>query len=133
MSIVTILVVLLLYVPFMEQAWAIYAAICGGYTTLVIGLLWSDGKWARYIADSGRTTRELVQAHICILLLIVLWIWTCRYSKPWLPQWMFNFGAGEITLYLIFSGLGIVAIWWGEQSWLSKPAKRHLAGPVARR
>jgi hypothetical protein len=59
------------------------------------------------------------------LLLVVTWIWLCRYATPWLPDWMFNLGPHELTPYLIFSGLGIVATWWGEQSWLAKPAKKN--------
>ena len=124
-SLASVLSFLVLYFCFMEHSWAIYAAICAGYTILVLGLLWSDGKWTRYIQKSLRTARELLQGHLVFLLVVVLWIWLCRVSRPWMPEWMFNFGFGQLTLYLIFSGLGIVAIWWGEQSWLAKPPKRE--------
>src|SRR5579864_3622724 len=126
-SFAAILAFIVLYFCFMENSWAIYASICAGYTILVLGLLWSDGKWTRYIQKSLRTSRELLQGHLVFLLMIVLWIWLCRFARPLLPGWMFDFGFGELTLYLIFSGLGIVAIWWAEQSWLAKPPKRDEA------
>jgi hypothetical protein len=131
-SIATGLVGLFLYIPFAGKSWAIYAPICGGYTVLVLGLLWSDGKWVHYIESGSRTNRELIQGHICFLLLLVLWIWLCRYSRPWLPDWMSNLGPDELTPYLIFSGLGIVAIWWGEQSWLSRVPKKDAIGSSVR-
>jgi hypothetical protein len=37
---------------------------------------------------------------------------------------MFDQIYGIPSYYLIFSGLGIVAIWWVEQSWLAKPPKK---------
>jgi hypothetical protein len=133
-SLATVVTLLFFYAFFGDRIWFIYAAIAAAYTVLVLGMLWSDGKWKRYIAEGRRTARELIQGHIWFLLLIVVWIWLCRYSKPWLPEWMFNFGPRELTLYLICSGLGIVAIWWAEQSWLAKPQKRkETIGSAAQR
>lgn len=120
----TVLVLVLLYLPLADAPWAIYVAICGAYTALVFGLLWSDGKWTRYINEGNRTARELIQGHLVFVLVIALWIWLCRLSRPRLPDWLFNYGLGEITLYLIFSGLGIVAVWWAEQSWLAKVPRK---------
>ena len=124
-SFTSILTSIVVYFSLAEYPWAIYPSICAGYTILVLGLLWSDGKWKRYIRENRRAPRELIQGHVVSLLMVVLWIWLCRFFRPWAPGWMFNFGVGEVTLYLIFSGLGIVAIWWGEQTWLAKPAKRE--------
>lgn len=126
-SLAAVLVLVFLYLLLAEKPWAIYVAICGAYTVLVFGLLWSDGKWARYIEEGKRTARELIQGHLVFVLVLALWIWLCRFSRPWLPGWLFNYGLGEITLYFIFSGLGIVAMWWGEQSWLARtPPKEEL-------
>jgi hypothetical protein len=126
-SLATLLTLLFLYFPFMDRPWSLYVAISAAYTMLVLGLLWSDGKWKRYIEEGRRTARELLQGHLCFALLIVVWIWLGRYSKPRLPEWMFNYGLGELTLYLIFSGLGIVAIWWAEQTWLAQPVRRDAS------
>jgi hypothetical protein len=108
------------YLPFTDEPWSLYLALYGAYTILVFGMLWSDGKWKRYIDASKRPVRDLVQGHLAFLLALTLWIWVCRLAKPWLPDWMFNLGLGDITLYLIFGTLGIVGVWWVEQSWLAK-------------
>jgi hypothetical protein len=86
-------------------------------------LLWSDGKWHKYIETRQRTARDLAQGHTIFLLILILWIWVCRFSRPWLPDWMFSEIYRTPSYYLVFSGLGIVAIWWFEQSWLAKPPK----------
>jgi hypothetical protein len=112
------------YLPFMDEPWSLYAALCAGYTMLVFGMLWSDGKWKRYIEINKRTALDLVQGHAMFLLVVVLWIWTCKISKPWLPGWMFEDHYRGITPHLVFGGLGLVAIWWLEQNWLARPAKR---------
>ena len=123
-SVGTIVVIFCLYIPFMDERWGIYAAIGGGYTVLVLGLLWSDDKWSLYISKGNRSARDLIQGHLVFVLVLVLWIWICRIAKPCMPDWMFNFGPREVTLYHIFSGLGIVGIWWAEQSWLAKEPKK---------
>jgi hypothetical protein len=91
-------------------------------------MLWSDGKWKKYIEFNRRTARDLVQGHAMFLLVMVLWIWICKISKLRLPEWMFEDRYRGVTPYLVFGGLGLVAIWWIEQSWLAKPAKsdEHL-------
>jgi hypothetical protein len=106
----------------MGQPWSLDAALCLAYTILVFGLLWADGKWHKYIDDSRRPARELVQGHIVFLLILILWLWICQFSKPWLPDWLFEQRYRHITPFLCFAGLGIVAIWWIEQGWL---ARRH--------
>ncbi len=113
-----------LYLPFEHEPWSIYVALCTSYTILVFGLLWSDGKWQRYIAAGQRKARELAQGHAVFLLILTLWIWICEISRPSLPDWMFDEIYRGLTYHLIFSGLGIVALWWAEQSWLAKPPKR---------
>jgi len=114
---------LALYLPLEDQSWSLGAALCASYTILVFGLLWSDNKWRRYIAANKRTVRELAQRHIIYLLILILWIWICRFSRPWLPGWLFDEIYGIPSYYLVLTGLGIVAIWWAEQSWLAKPPK----------
>ena len=108
----------------MENPWAIYAAVCAGYTVLVLGLLWSDGKWAMYVGSGRRTSSALIQGHLVFILVLVLWIWICQFAKPRLPEWIFEYGTREVTLYHILAGLGIVAIWWAEQSWLAKASTK---------
>ncbi|HKN20866.1 MAG TPA: hypothetical protein VJX73_05590 [Terracidiphilus sp.] len=114
-----------LYLPFEDQPWSLYAALCVSYTVLVFGLLWSDGKWRKYIEAKQRKARDLIQGHAAFLLVIILWIWVCRFFRPRLPDWMFDQIYGIPSYYLIFSGLGIVAIWWVEQGWLAKPPKKN--------
>lgn len=121
-SLAVLVPILGLYLPFTDQPWSLYAALCAGYTLLVFGMLWSDGKWRKCIAANQRSSRGLVQDHVMFLLVLIIWIWICRISKPWLPDWMVTEMGRGLTYYLIFSGLGIVAIWWAEQSWLVKPA-----------
>jgi hypothetical protein len=124
-SLAVVVALIALYLPFEDESWSLYAALCVSYTILVFGLLWSDGKWRKYIEAGQRSTRDLVQAHAVFLLVMILWIWVCRFSRPWLPAWMFDEIYGIPSYYLIFSGFGIVAIWWVEQTWLSKPPKKH--------
>jgi hypothetical protein len=116
---------LCVYVPLMNRSWGIYAAICAGYSVLVLGMLWSDGKWAVYVARRKRAGRELIQGHLVFVLVLVLWMWICQFAKSWLPVWIFEFGSREVTLYHVCTGLGIVAIWWAEQSWLAKPKPKN--------
>lgn len=111
-----------LYLPFADQPWSLYAALCAGYTVLVFGMLWSDGKWRKCITANHRSSRRLAQGHVVFLLALILWIWICQVSKPRMPDWIVSEMGRGVTYYLIFSGLGIVAIWWAEQSWLVKPA-----------
>ena len=115
---------LAIYLPFEDQPWSLYTALCVSYTILVFGLLWSDGKWRKYIEANERNARDLLQGHAIFLLVMTLWIWICRFARPRLPDWMFGELYRDLNFYLIFSGLGIVAIWWAEQSWLAKPPKR---------
>jgi hypothetical protein len=123
-SFAVVIAFIALYLPFEDASWSLYAALCVSYTILVFGLLWSDGKWRKYIETGKRTARDLVQGHAVFVLVLILWIWACRLLRPWLPVWMFDQIYGIPSYYLIFSGLGIVAIWWVEQSWLAKPPKK---------
>jgi hypothetical protein len=123
-SIGVVISILAIYLPFMDEPWSLYAALCAGYTMLVFGMLWSDGKWKKYIEVNERTAQNLIQGHAVFLLVVVLWIWICNISKPRLPEWMFEDHYRGVTPYLVLGGLGLVAIWWIEQSWLAKPAKR---------
>ncbi len=113
-----------LYLSFVDASWSLYAALCVSYTILVFGLLWSDGKWRKYIELHQHKARDLAQGHALFLLVMILWIWVCRFSGPWLPNWIFDEIYGIPSYYLIFSGVGIVAIWWVEQGWLSRPPKK---------
>ena len=112
------------YLPFEDESWSLYVALCVSYTILVFGLLWSDGKWRNYIDVHQRKARDLMQGHAIFLLVMILWVWVCRSSRPWLPEWMFDGIDHELNYFLVFSGLGIVAIWWVEQSWLAKLPKK---------
>lgn len=123
-SIAVGIIFIALYLPFEDASWSLYAALCVSYTILVFGLLWSDDKWRKYIEAHQRKTRDLAQGHAVFLLVMIFWIWVCRFCRPWLPGWMFGEIYGIPSYYLVFSGLGIVAIWWGEQSWLAKPPKK---------
>jgi hypothetical protein len=122
-SIGVVISILAIYIPFMDERWSLYAALCVGYTVLVFGMLWSDRKWKKYIEINKRTAQDLIRGHAMFLLAVVLWIWTCKISKPLLPDWVFEDHYRGVTPYLVFGGLGLVAIWWMEQSWLAKPAK----------
>jgi hypothetical protein len=120
------------YLPFADEPWSIYAALCAAYTIVVFGMLWSDGSWKRKIGANKRPGRDLVQGHVVFLLVLALWIWVCRLARPWLPNWFYSLGVGEATLYLVVSALGIVAIWWAEQGWLAKaPRLPEGIGPSA--
>jgi len=89
-SIGVVVSILVIYLPFFDEPWSLYVALCTGYTMLVFGMLWSDGKWKRYIDFNKRTAQDLVQGHAAFLLLVVLWIWICKISKTRLPDWMFE-------------------------------------------
>ena len=123
-GVAVVVALVVLYLPFEDRPWSIYEALCVSYTILVFGLLWSDGEWRKYIQAHRRSARNLVQGHAVFLLVLILWIWVCRFTRPWLPHWMFGELYRELNYYLIFSGLGIVAIWWIEQSWLARPPKK---------
>lgn len=118
-----------LYLPFEDEPWSLYAALCVSYTILVFGLLWSDGKWRKYIEAGRHKARDLAQGHAVFLLAMILWIWLWRFSRPRLPDWMMDEIYRGLNYYLIFSDLGIVAFWWVEQSWLVKmPEKDERVG-----
>jgi len=63
-----------LYLPFEDESWSLYAALCVSYTILFFGLLWSDGKWRKYIETHQRKARDLAQGHAIFLLVMILWI-----------------------------------------------------------
>jgi len=94
MSLAVVVPFIVFYLPLEDESWSLYVALCVSYTILVFGLLWSDGKWRK------------------------------RFSRSWLPDWMFDGIDHELNYFLVFSGLGIVAIWWVEHSWLAKPPKK---------
>ena len=127
-SFATVLVTLGLYIPLMDESWSLYLALCAGYTVLVFGLIWSDGKWGRCLGGGKWTLGKLLQGHASFLLALIFWVWLARFSRPWLPDWLMNEGVDHLTLYLIFAALGIVAIWWIEQSWISKGSKKDEGG-----
>lgn len=79
-----------LYLPFEDEPWSLYAALCVSYTILVFGLLWSDGKWRKYIEAGRHKARDLAQGHAVFLLAMILWIWLWRFSRPRLPDWMID-------------------------------------------
>ena len=56
------------YLPFEDESWSLYVALCVSYTILVFGLLWSDGKWRKYIDVHQRKARDLMQGHAVFLL-----------------------------------------------------------------
>lgn len=122
-SVAIVAVVLPIYLPFMDRPWSAYAAVCAGYTVLIFGMLWSDRKWSRYIGANKRSTRTLLQGHAAYLLAVIVWMLVCQFCRPWLPSWIFDDFYRGITPHLFFGGLGIVAIWWVEQSWLAKPSQ----------
>jgi hypothetical protein len=123
-SVAVLAALIVLYLPFEDESWSIYVAICTAYTILVFGLLWSDGKWRKFIETHQGKPRDLLQRHAIYTLVLILWIWICRFSRPWLPGWMFFQSYRDLTPHLFFSGIGIVAIWWAEQSWLARPPKK---------
>ena len=127
-SFATVLVTLGLYIPLMDESWSLYLALCAGYTILVFGLIWSDGKWGRCLGGGKWTLGKLLQGPASFLLALIFWVWLARFSRPWLPDWLMNEGVDHLTLYLIFAALGIVAIWWIEQSWISKGSKKDEGG-----
>ena len=112
------------YMRFADEPWSLYLALSLSYTILVFGLLWSDGKWRKYIATGQRTARDLMQRHAIYLLVVLLWLWVCRSFRSRLPDWMFGEIYREVNYYLILSLTGIVVIWWVEQSWLAKPPRK---------
>ncbi len=125
MSIAIVVAMLAIYLPLMDEAWSLYVALCVGYTILVFGMLWSDNKWKVYISANRRSAHELIRGHQIFLLVLVLWIWICKVSRPWLPGWMFEEYGRGVTPFLIFGSLGLVVLWWVEQSWLAKPPKKE--------
>ena len=60
-SVATVTTLVSLYVFFEDRTWSIYVSISAAYTVLVLGLLWSDGKWRRYIHEGSRSSRDLIQ------------------------------------------------------------------------
>jgi len=67
-SIGVVVSILVIYLPFFDEPWSLYVALCTGYTMLVFGMLWSDGKWKRYIDFNKRTAQDLVRAMPAFLL-----------------------------------------------------------------
>lgn len=73
-SLAVVIALIALYLPFEDESWSLYAALCVSYSILVFGLLWSDGKWRNYIDAGQRSTRDLAQGHVVFLLVMILWI-----------------------------------------------------------
>ncbi len=125
-ALATVIVFLCLYLPFMGAVWAIYLAVCGGYTALFFGLMWSDGKWSRYIKGASRSTGGLVQTHTVFLLVLILWMWLAQVARPFLPDWVVVEGGEHESWFLAFGALGLAAVWWAEQWWFTREPKLSL-------
>jgi hypothetical protein len=125
----TAVLTLVVYIPFMDARWAIYAARCVGYTTAVFGLAWSDGKMHQFFAGKARSVGEALQTHLVFLLMVILWIWLAQYSKPTLPAWVTAEGDRHESWFLVFALLGIVGLLLFEHWWFSKAPKRDLQYP----
>jgi hypothetical protein len=119
----------------MDERWAIYAAMCVGYTVAVFGLAWSDNKLGSFAGN--RSVRAVLQAHLAFILAVILWIWLAQYSKPSLPGWITAEGDRHESWFLVFALLGIVGLLLYEHWWLSVKPKTDLpveytASPVDR-
>ncbi len=87
----------------MNTRWAIYLAICVGYTIAVFGLAWSDGKIPLFLAGRAGSTGGVIQVHVVFLLGLILWIWLAQSSKPFLPDWVVAEGNQHGSWYLVFA------------------------------
>lgn len=126
-SFATALVTLITYIPFMNTRWAIYLAMCIGYTVAVFGLAWSDGKMSRFFSVRNRSVGSVLQIHFVFILLLVLWIWLAQFARPWLPTWVVAEGDHHESWLLVFALLGIVGMLLLEHWWFSKvPERRDL-------
>ena len=121
----TVVSTLLVYIPFMDTRWAIYAAMCVGFTVAVFGLAWSDNKLGSF--SGNRSARSVLQAHLAFILMVILWIWLAKYSKPFLPARVTAEGDRHESWFLVFALLGIVGILLYEHWWLSIKPKADLA------
>lgn len=110
----------------MNTRWAIYLAICVGYTIAVFGLAWSDGKIPLFLAGRAGSTGGVIQVHVVFLLGLVLWIWLAQSSKPFLPDWVVAEGNQHGSWYLVFALLGIVALLLLEHWWLARKPEPHI-------
>jgi hypothetical protein len=119
-SLATALVTIAVYIPFMDTRWAIYIALCVGYTIAVFGLAWSDDKMPLFRSARAQSMGGVLQVHTVFLLLLVLWIWLARFSKPFLPEWVVAEGGQHGSWFLVFALLGIIAMLLFEHWWLAK-------------
>jgi hypothetical protein len=125
-SLATTIATLTIYIPFMETRWSIYLAMCVGYTIMVFGLAWSDGKLPLFYGGNARPVGEIVRTHLSFLLALIGWIWFAQYTKPVLPSWVVTEGDVHESWFLVFALLGILAILFFELWWLSKaPGERY--------
>jgi hypothetical protein len=122
-SVATVFGTLILYIPFMDSRWAIFVSLCAGYSIVLFGLAWSDGKWQRYFGGNGRSTGQILQAHFVFLLLIVGWIWFAQLIKPRLPSWVVIEGDMHESWFLAFAALAMIGILIAEMQWLSSKPK----------
>jgi len=120
---------LLVYIPFMDTRWAIYAAMCVGYTVAVFGLAWSDNKLGSF--SGNRSIGSVLRAHLAFILAVILWIWLAQYSRPFLPGWLTAEGDRHESWFLLFVLLGIVGILLYEHWWLSVKPNAALADSFA--
>lgn len=125
-SLVTALVTIAVYIPFMDTRWAIYLAMCVGYSIAVFGLAWSDGKMPLFLAGRARSVAGLIQVHLAFLLALTLWIWLAQFSRPFLPDWVVAEGSQRGSWFLVFALLGIVAMLLFEHWWLAKKPTTDL-------
>ncbi len=116
------------YLPVANFHWAIYFAVCVGYSILVFGFAWSDGHSRLFSSDHARPRSTVVQVHLAYLCAVTGWIWFAQFVKPVLPRWVVAGGRG--SWFMVFAGLGIVALVIAEQSWLSAMPKSDA--PIAK-
>ena len=116
---------LLVYFPLRDFRWALYLALCVGYSVVVFGLAWSDGKM--HVFFGNRSAFAILRTHLAFLLSLIFWIWLAQFSKPSLPGWVTAEGDRHESWYLLFVLLGIIGLLLFEHWWFSKAAKRDAA------
>jgi hypothetical protein len=128
-SLATAVATVTIYLSFIEHRWAIYVALSVGYTIILFGLAWSDNKMRLFFRDNSRSLSEVVRLHLTYLLMLMAWIWLTQYSRPSLPSWITYEGDHHESWFLIFVLLGIITIWWLEQSRLTAKPKPNPFSP----
>jgi hypothetical protein len=128
--IVATLVTMVIFLPFQNHAWSLYAGACAGYSVLVFGLRRIRIGSGAVAMGNAKPASEILLTHLSFLVIVVGWVWLCVVLKPHLPYFLRTEDTSRPYFGLAFLGiLGLLGIEAIEQRWLEPNAEADAFAP----